>query len=200
MAFEVGGGDFDFHFGLDVLVAKPSSLRQRDVNWDRPILWLSQGFGAGRMPFAPGTWGSLLGIPFLALLLWTGSGWVAVAGFLGGCGLSVYCSGRAERILGQTDPGSVVLDEIVAIPLCFVSWIGMAYWRTGSMPGPEALFRRDQSVAIVTIVVLFRLFDIWKPWPVRESQRLRGGWGVTVDDLLAACYVNLVSLPVLIYL
>ena len=164
---------------------------------DRPILWLAQGFGVGRIPFAPGTWGSLLGIPFLAVLLWPGSGWIALAGFLGGCALSVYCCGRAERLLGQTDPGSVVLDEIVAIPLCFLSWIGVACWRSGSLPGPESLFRRDQSLALVVIFALFRLFDIWKPWPVRQSQRLPGGWGVTVDDLLAAGYVNLVSLPVL---
>ena len=166
---------------------------------DRPILWLAQGFGVGRIPFAPGTWGSLLGIPFLALLLGPGSIWMALAGFLGGCGLSVYCCGRAERLLGQTDPGSVVLDEIVAIPLCFASWIGVACWRAGSLPGVESLFRRDQIPAIVLIFVLFRLFDIWKPWPVGPSQRLPGGWGVTVDDLLAAGYVNLVSLPFLVH-
>jgi phosphatidylglycerophosphatase A len=161
----MGGGGFDLHLGLGVFVAKPPSLYQRNVNLDRPILWLAQGFGAGRLPFAPGTWGSFVGIPFLALLLWTRSGWLALAGWVAGCGVSVYCCGRAERILGQTDPGSVVLDEIVAIPLCFASWVGMAYWRTGSIPGPEWLFRRDQSVAIVMIVGLFRLFDIWKPWP-----------------------------------
>ena len=166
---------------------------------DRPILWLAQGFGVGRIPFAPGTWGSLLGIPFLALLLGPGSVWMALAGFLGGCGLSVYCCGRAERLLGQTDPGSVVLDEIVAIPLCFASWIGVTCWRAGSLPGVESLFRRDQIPAIVLIFVLFRLFDIWKPWPVGPSQRLPGGWGVTVDDLLAAGYVNLVSLPFLVH-
>ena len=44
---------------------------------------------------------------------------------------------------------------------------------------------------------LFRLFDIWKPWPVRHSQRLPGGWGVVADDLLAAVWVNLVLLPIL---
>lgn len=166
---------------------------------DRLILWLAQGFGVGRIPFAPGTWGSLLGIPFLALLLGSGSAWMALAGFFGGCGLSVYCCGRAERLLSQTDPGSVVLDEIVAIPLCFASWIGVACWRRGSLPGAEFLFRRDQILAIVIIFALFRLFDIWKPWPVGPSQRLPGGWGVTVDDLLAAGYVNLVSLPFLAY-
>ena len=44
------------------------------------------------------------------------------------------------------------------------------------------------------LLVLFRVFDIWKPWPVRQSQRLPGGWGVTVDDVLAAAYVALISL------
>jgi phosphatidylglycerophosphatase A len=50
------------------------------------------------------------------------------------------------------------------------------------------------------LVALFRVFDIWKPWPVRQSQCLPGGWGVTVDDLLAAVYVALLSLPLLRWL
>ena len=67
---------------------------------------------------------------------------------------------------------------------------------TGAMPAAEYFFSRQTVLFTLGIFVLFRLFDIAKPWPVRGSQSLPGGWGVTVDDLLAAVYVNLVVLLV----
>jgi phosphatidylglycerophosphatase A len=102
----------------------------------------------------------------------------------------------AEKVLRQKDPGSVVLDEIVAVPLCFLSWIGIVFARTGALPAAEYFFSRDTTWFTLGVFVLFRLFDIAKPWPVRGSQSLPGGWGVTVDDLLAAGYVSLVVLGV----
>src|SRR2546423_13450399 len=91
-------------------------------------LWIAQGFGIGRIPFAPGTFGSALGLLWLALLLHTGNLWLYLAGIAFGLALSVWLCGIAEKILQQKDPSSVVLDEIAAIPVCFsgfaiVSWI-----------------------------------------------------------------------------
>jgi len=174
-------------------MAQSPALHERPLSADRLILWLAQGLGLGRIPFAPGTWGTLLGFPLLMAMLWTRSATVAILLWLASCALSIYVCGRAEIILKKPDPGSVVLDEIVAIPLCCATWIGAEVARSGHLPTPLWLFQKDQVWASVAIFALFRLFDIWKPWPIRQSQRLPGGWGVTGDDLLAAVYVNFVT-------
>ena len=107
---------------------------------------------------------------------------------------SVWFCGRAETILGLRDPGSVVIDEIVAVPLCFAGWVSSLYFANGSMPGWTYFFGETIWYWSVVIVLLFRLFDIAKPWPIGPSQALPGGWGVTIDDLLAALYVNIIML------
>jgi phosphatidylglycerophosphatase A len=161
-----------------------------------PLLWVAQGFMTGRSPVAPGTVGSLLGIPWVALLLWPGTPWTYALGALAGIALSVWLCGVAEQLLGETDPPSVVLDEIVAFPLCFTGWLILSHWGRGLPVGPTSLVSEGNWKWTIGIYIAFRVFDIAKPWPVRQSQNLPGGWGVTVDDLLAAVYVNLVVLLV----
>ena len=157
-------------------------------------LLIAQGFGLGRIPVAPGTFGSVLGAGWFALLVAFGRPWVLLAGTLAGAALSVWLCGVAERLLGETDPGSVVLDEITAMPLCFFTWVGVEFLRTGSWPGPDYFFSQFHWLGVAGVFAAFRLFDVLKPWPVRQSQALPGGWGVTVDDFLAAIYVNVVVL------
>jgi len=154
------------------------------------ILWLAQGFGIGRIPFAPGTFGSLLGLAWFALLLAAGSLWLFVAGTIFGIAISVWLCGEAEKILKKTDPGSVVFDEICAIPICFLVSIGMLLHQNGKLPSPEYFFSAQGWLQTVAVFVLFRFFDVVKPWPVRGSQKLHCGLGVTIDDVLAAGYVN----------
>jgi phosphatidylglycerophosphatase A len=154
-------------------------------------LWIAQGFGVGRIPFAPGTFGSLVGLVWFGLLLATGNLWSFLSGTLLGLFLSVWLCGFAEKILGEKDPGSVVLDEIAAMPVCFGSWIAVQCWHSRTFPKIELSFIKSHWLLFVGVFVAFRLFDIWKPWPVRQSQALPGGWGVTIDDVLAAIYVSL---------
>lgn len=155
-------------------------------------LWVAQGFGTGRFPRAPGTVGSLPGLVLFALLLLTGNFWFYLICCLAGVGASVWLCGEAERILEKSDPGSVVLDEIIALPICFCGWVGTEFFCNGAMPGPEIFFS-DHLIGVMGVFIVFRVFDIAKPWPVGWSQKLPGGWGVTVDDVLAAVYVNLVA-------
>jgi phosphatidylglycerophosphatase A len=157
-------------------------------------LWIAQGFGVGRIPFAPGTWGSVLGLVWFGLLLGTGHVWSYVLGMAAGVGVSVWLCGSAEKILGQKDPSSVVLDEITAMPVCFSSWIATCVGRTGRLPTLDSFLIESNALLAAVVFVGFRLFDIWKPWPVRQSQELPGGWGVTMDDVLAASYVALLVL------
>jgi phosphatidylglycerophosphatase A len=158
------------------------------------IVFAAQGFGVGRIPLAPGTWGSLVGLVWFAALLATGRYELYLLGALFGIGLSVWLCGAAERILKQKDPSSVVLDEIIALPFCFLPWVTMVWLKSGDLLALETFLTGRSLLAVAGIFVLFRIFDILKPWPIRQSQRLPGGWGVTVDDLLAAVYVGLLSM------
>jgi phosphatidylglycerophosphatase A len=156
-------------------------------------LFVAQGFGVGWIPFAPGTFGSFLGLVWFVILVATGNFWAYLAGCIEGIAFSIWLCDDAEKILGQTDPGSVVLDEIIAIPFCFLPWVWSEWSQHGAL-SVSPFFTGSGLLMTLALVVLFRVFDIWKPWPVRQVQRLPGGWGVTVDDLLAAVDVALLSL------
>ena len=155
-------------------------------------LWIAQGFGVGRIPFAPGTFGSLLGLGWFALLLLPKSGWIFGAGIALGLALSIWLCGEGANQLRKKDPGSVILDEITAMPLCFAGAMGVAYSRHRQWPGADYFFSAAHGAETAAIFALFRGFDILKPWPVKQSQSLHGGLGITIDDFLAAGYVNLV--------
>jgi len=164
------------------------------------ILWLAQGFGIGRIPVAPGTFGSVVGLAWFALLLWMGHLSLFIVGTVIGVGLSVWLCGAGENILRARDPGSIVFDEIAAIPICFFGWVLVLVRHTGTFPAPAYFFSHQHWLGTLGVFAAFRLFDVWKPWPVRQSQAFTGGWGVTIDDVLAAVYVNVVVLVVLAFL
>jgi phosphatidylglycerophosphatase A len=158
------------------------------------ILWFAQGFGVGRIPWGPGTFGSVVGLFWFVALVAGGSFWLYLIGCVVGIVISVRFCGLAEIIMRERDPSSVVLDEIIAIPICFAGWVSLVYFKDGFMPGPDYFFSKQTWPITAAIFALFRLFDIAKPPPIYRSQSLPGGWGVTTDDVLAAVYVNVVVL------
>jgi phosphatidylglycerophosphatase A len=158
------------------------------------VVWIAQGFGIGRIPFAPGTFGSAVGLVWFAFLLSTPSPWFAFAGVVLSSALAIWICGAAEKVLKQTDPSSIVLDEIVAMPLCFVSLVVIRWASEGVPPDAQYFFSAGVWPITVGVFLLFRLFDILKPWPLRLSQSAPGGVGVVLDDLLAALYVNAIVL------
>jgi phosphatidylglycerophosphatase A len=160
------------------------------------LLWIAQGFGIGRIRVAPGTWGSLVGLLWFALLLVPRSGAWFLGGTIAGVAVSVWLCGNAEKTLNRKDPPSVVLDEIIAIPICFSGWLGIVWLKSSSWPAPGFFFSAETWLATAAVFAAFRFFDVLKPWPVHQSQSLPGGWGVTVDDVLAAVYVNVALLAV----
>lgn len=164
---------------------------------NRFLLFLAQGFGVGRIPVAPGTFGSVLGFAWFALLLLSGNLWLFLLGNVVGLALSVWLCGVGEKVLGKKDPGSVVFDEIAAIPICCIAWVVAVLYKSGAFPSVHYFFSKEHWLGLVGVFAAFRLFDVWKPWPVRQSQILPGGWGVTIDDALAAVYVNAIVLIVL---
>ena len=155
----------------------------------RLILWVAQGMGSGRAPFAPGTFGSLTGVAFFVFLVATGQPLVYLLGTLAGVAASVWFCGEAEKILGQTDPGSVVLDEIIAMPISFGGWVlrlilaGIAV---------SAFFSAGLGV-------LKYLADPTSQLPEITFWLLGGLWSVTWRDLFYILPVVVIGL-VIIYL
>lgn len=162
------------------------------------VIWLAQGFGFGRIPWAPGTFGSVLGLAWFAVLLLVAQWSPVSAGvlFLASIPAAVWTCEAAEIILGEHDPGSIVLDEIIALPTCFLGWVFHLWLQLGALPSWDYFFGPMTCFLTLGVFLAFRFFDVVKPWPVRQSQSLPRGWGVVVDDQLAAVYVNLVVLAV----
>lgn len=155
-------------------------MRLRPQNlWDWTALVLATGMGIGFVPVAPGTFGSLLGL-LLAWLVVGVSGWpvglqAVVEGVILLAGIPIC--GRAARLFGRPDPGSVVYDEVAALPLVFLS-VPFAFSTSMALP------------AAILGFAWFRLFDIVKPWPVHRLERFPGGLGIMIDDVAAALYAT----------
>ncbi len=138
-----------------------------------PVHLLAFGFGSGLSPKAPGTVGTLAAIPFYLILrefsLPVYMAIVAVASLVG-----IYLCGKTSEDMGVHDHGGIVWDEFCGF------WITMlaapAGWQW-----------------IVVGFLLFRLFDIWKPWPIRTiDEKVHGGFGIMLDDLIAGTYALIV--------
>ncbi len=141
------------------------------------VEWVASGLGLGRIPWMPGTFGTLPGVLIVALL-WPvlPSGWVAQTMIAVLLPLAaVPLCGAAERRLGVKDDRRIVADEFLSFP---IAMIGLPVTRAAWWVLPMAF-------------LAFRFFDILKPWPARECETLRGGWGVVLDDVVAAVYALL---------
>lgn len=138
-----------------------------------PIHFIALGFGAGCAAKAPGTFGTLAAIP-LYLLLEPLPLWIYLLLTAGGFILGVWVCDRTARDLGVHDHPAIVWDEVIG------------YWITMIAAPPGWLW-------ITLGFALFRLFDIVKPWPIRQADRkIAGGFGIMFDDVLAAVYAWLV--------
>jgi len=143
----------------------------------RLAFWLATCFGLGRFPVAPGTFTSavatLCAIPLVLL------GWKAlVLAILAAVVLGVPACGSYARSSRIYDPSDCVLDEVAG------QWLALL---------PVAVAARgDRWPVYVAGFLAFRLFDIWKPWPVWWAERLPGGSGIMADDLFAGVYAALI--------
>ena len=134
-----------------------------------PVHLLALGFGSGLAPVAPGTFGSLVGVA-LALLVLQAGWWVALAAAVIASIAGVWICGESARRLGVHDHPAIVWDEVAGMMLVMLA--APATWWGAAMA-----------------FVLFRVFDVWKPWPIREVDHgMRGGAGIMLDDILAALW------------
>jgi len=134
-----------------------------------PLHLLSLGFGSGLMPFAPGTFGTLVAIPFYLLIAQLDVPYY-LAFILLAFGLGVYLCRYTSAALGVHDHSGIVWDEFVGFWITMIAVPVTWQW-------------------IVAGFVLFRVFDIVKPWPVKVvDKRMTGGFGIMFDDVLAGLY------------
>jgi phosphatidylglycerophosphatase A len=124
---------------------------------------------------APGTWGSAAGLLFFVVCFYPLSIFENLFASTVLAYVAVGICGRAEIIMGRKDPGEVILDEFVAMPLCFLGWRMIA--APGFLPFVGLLLAG---------FALFRFYDIRKPWVIDRLQALPGGWGIVIDDTAAA--------------
>ena len=140
-------------------------------------------FGLGYLPIAPGSWGSLppviifglmcyFGLPILVITI------VMAILILVGSFSCVRFSDEMVAAIGKKDPGQIVADEFAGQAVTFLI-----------LPAVSS------EIAVTTIIagfLLFRVFDIIKPWPIKNLEKLPGGWGILCDDLLAGIYALIV--------
>lgn len=141
---------------------------------DRLAVVIASSFGVGFSPIAPGTAGSVVSVlAWLALHHWCPSAlrisihliWLGAL-----CLVGIWACTRCESWFGKVDPQQAVVDEVVGQQIAYVGLVALD-WR-----------------ALLLGFALFRLFDVWKPYPIRKLQHLKGGVGVMLDDVLAGFY------------
>jgi len=151
----------------------PDRSTLKKVALTTPSGLLAFGFGSGLSPFAPGTMGTLVAIPFIFALksLGTPGFWIVLLlAFL----LGIWLCDRVSRKLGVHDHGGIVWDEMVGY------WLSMA-------------FVPLQWQWLLAAFALFRFFDIVKPWPIRQLDRkVSGGFGIMIDDIVAALFTIII--------
>jgi phosphatidylglycerophosphatase A len=199
------------------LFAAPASTKHKP----RLAIFVATAAGLGYLPKAPGTWGSLAGILFAILPWWlfvavglvsenehfvsAGSPgstydplfgaqvWIALT--VGAIG--VWASDRSSKFWNQKDPQRVVIDEVSGQHLALFLGCAVPLWWKTPTPWPEV------GLGFITVetalnwkylllgFILFRVFDIWKPFPARQAESLPGGWGIMADDWIAGIYAGL---------
>ena len=144
-----------------------------------PARLLATWFGAGRLPRAPGTWGSLAALPLAAVLDWLGGAWLVLLAALAVFGLGVWASDRYMAAYRLHDPAAIVVDEVVGqlLTLALLPLTPIAY---------------------LLGFVLFRVADMLKPWPAGWIDRtVADAFGVMLDDVVAAIYAGALALVLL---
>ena len=151
----------------------PPSGRAPSSWADRIALAIATGAGVGYAPIASGTWGSLPGVALAWLLATWAGGWAVAAAAAAFAAAGVWAAGRTARLASSKDPRHVVVDEIAG-QLVTLAFLPLT---------PRVL---------IAGFLIFRVLDVWKPWPADRLEGLPGGSGIMADDLMAGLYGNLI--------
>ena len=164
-------------------------MAERPLPFLHPACLLATWFGAGLLPKAPGTWGSLAALVCAWPLVQIGGRPYLLVGIAVVFALGLWAADHYARATNGGDPGEVVIDEVAGQWIALLPVAG-----TSLSPG-------DYALACLPALIAFRLFDIWKPWPVGWlDEKLHGGLGIMMDDVAAGLYAGVVvALIVFLY-
>ncbi|WP_369814365.1 phosphatidylglycerophosphatase A [Erwinia sp. Leaf53] len=150
-----------------ITLAREKDVAKSRLKMSNPWHLLATGFGSGLSPWMPGTAGSIAAIPFWFLLNRLPGDLYSLAILLGIC-IGVYLCHRTAKDMGVHDHGSIVWDEFIGMWITLIA-IPVSSWQW-----------------ILAGFIIFRVLDIWKPWPIRWFDRnVHGGMGIMVDDIVA---------------
>jgi len=160
---------------------------------------LTSCFGLGRLPLCPGTFGSLPPVIIFVLMLHFGLSAISTAIVmatlaLAGSAICVIFSPAVIAATGKIDPSEVVADEFAGQALVFFAVLLLVQPLGGAGLAAHTFSAKQLWIIAGLGFVLFRLFDIVKPWPINILQKLPQGWGILADDLLAGVYAAIVLL------
>tara|TARA_B100000676_G_scaffold313456_1_gene394992 strand:- start:3034 stop:3528 length:495 start_codon:yes stop_codon:yes gene_type:complete len=153
---------------------KNSRISDQKPKSFEPVSLISTCIGIGYLPFAPGTWGSLAALPICWLVLLHGSRGLLLLTAIVLFYIGVIITNFFERRCDNSDPGCIVIDEFVGqmLVLCVAS---------------------PDLIQFILGFILFRIMDIFKPWPVSMvDKNIKGGFGIMLDDVVAAVYAAIV--------
>ncbi|MFW1741889.1 phosphatidylglycerophosphatase A [Acinetobacter johnsonii] len=162
---------------MDINTLHKPPILFRQMSWyDRFIVFCGVGFGSGLAPKAPGTFGSAFALLFVPIWLAIGLSNTIIAIFLMSL-MGIYICGHTAKVMGVHDDGRIVWDEFAGQSITFlpILYLGQMNW-----------------FWLLLGFVLFRIFDVWKPWPIRViDQKVEGGFGIMLDDLIAGLWAAL---------
>ena len=151
--------------------------------FSNPSLFLVTGFGIGLLPIAPGTFGSMLGIILFLILVYLNLPifWISLI-ILIFCFFSYLAIRSTLETIKRSDPGEIVIDEVLGMMLVMMT----------IPPDPKWIF---------LAFILFRIFDIFMPWPINQvDSKLKNALGVILDDFIAALYAGIIILVIRFFL
>jgi phosphatidylglycerophosphatase A len=159
-----------------MIILKPNKLLFRNFS-----AFLALGFGSGLIKRAPGTFGTLAAIPIFLSLQFLSQPliylFIITMFFIG-----IYVADKTSKALAMTDPSCIVIDEIVGFLLLLILIV--------QFPGTEISITK---IDYILVFILFRIFDIWKPFPIDLlEKKFKGGFGIMIDDIGAAIYAYII--------
>jgi len=162
---------------MDINTLHKPAINFKAMSWyERLVVFSGVGFGSGLSPKAPGTFGSAFALLFVPIWLAIGLSATVIAITIMSL-IGIYICGKTAELMGVHDDGRIVWDEFAGQSITFlpVLYLGQMNW-----------------LWLLIGFALFRLFDVWKPWPIRVIDRqVDGGFGIMLDDIIAGLWAAL---------
>ncbi|WP_368678275.1 phosphatidylglycerophosphatase A [Acinetobacter lactucae] len=168
---------------MDTNTLHKPPIHFKDMSWvNRCIVFCGVGFGSGLAPKAPGTFGSAFALLFVPIWLSLGFNLSLIAILIMSL-VGIYICGQTAKVIDVHDDGRIVWDEFAGQSITFL---------------PLLYLQQMNWMWVIGGFILFRIFDVWKPWPIRVIDRqVHGGFGIMLDDIIAGVWAALCTLIII---